>query len=239
MTGKPNKRAFMPTRWGEPTKIVIENNYFGSNPAIYNFFELNCAVSNGSKFNGNTFSKEAAYHNFINFYDVESGTENKHTVIEIKNNTFDCGDNCNPFRIGCKGAPQYVDFYVEGNKYTADPATDPAWTGLFFIQPYAKETEDLGGISIYLKNNDIGNNKLFYYWAWDTDAQLITLDESKLPNIFVWDDVLKTYTRVSLLDDLDESIYNREVVPLLTPTEESNASAEPDTTGSGSNAGEE
>lgn len=225
---KPTKRAFQPNRWGKPTKLVIENNYFGPSPEIYNFFELNCAVSDGSKFNNNTFVKEAAFHNCFNFYEVESGTEDKHTVIEISGNTFDCGTDCNPIRIGCKGAPQYVDFFIEDNTYTADPETDPAWTGLFFIQPYVKQTEDMSGIYIYLKNNHIGDNQLFYYWAYPTDAQLIDLEESKLPKVFVYDEELKEYTRVSLLDNLDESIYNREVKPLLEA--ETTPTTEPETT---------
>ena len=230
--------GFRPNRWNKSTKLVIENNYFGPNAVfepgvssgVYNLFELNCSIADGSKFNNNTFVKESCYHNMINLYQVDSGTEDKHSVIEIKNNTFDCASECNPFRVGCKGAPEYVDIFVEGNTYTADENTEPEWKGLFFIQPYDKATEDLGGISIYLKDNVVpSDSKLFYYYAGTSQAQLHDLEETKLPNVYIWNDDLGDYVKVNVADYMDTSTYAREVAPLLSTQEQPTPEPTPET----------
>ena len=217
--------GFKPERWGKSTKLVFENNFFGDNTVyeedvqsgIFNFFELNCAVANGSKFNNNTFVKGSCSHNMINFYQVEDGTEETPTVIEVKNNVFDCAIDSNPIRIGCKGAPKNVEFYFEGNEYTPDPGTDHDWTGLFFIQPWTTETTDMGGISIYLKHNVINDDaQLFYYDAKPgRDVKLVTLDESLLPKVYLWDDSINDYRKLSVLEYLDARTYEEELLPLM------------------------
>jgi len=228
--------GFKPERWGESTKLVFENNYFGENQVyiageqsgIYNFFELDCSVANGSKFNNNVFTKNAC-HNVINFYQVDDGTEQEPVVIEIKNNTFECLPDSNPFRIGCKGAPQNVRFYVEGNKYVPDPETEPDYVGLFFIQPYVKQTEDLSGISIYLKDNDVGDNPLFYYYAGKNDAKLIDVDETKLPKVFIYNNTKKTYEQVKVLDYAVGADTLAEIEAATAPDQEIPSSDTPET----------
>ena len=219
------QRAFAPTRWGESTKIVVENNYFGDCPDLYNTFELNCSVADGSKFNGNTFTKGASTHNFINLYQVDSGTEEKPVEIEIKNNTFDCGPDTNPIRIACKGAPENVKIYIEGNKYIVDPEMEELeYAGLFFIQPYDADTESLAGVTIYLKDNDIpdGINLFYYYSKMGRDTPLVTLNEELLPKVFLWETDENSnghWTQLSVLQYLSPYSKEKELDPLLAALE--------------------
>lgn len=217
------QRAFMPNRWGESTKIVVENNYFGDCPDLYNTFELNCSVADGSKFNNNTFVKGASTHNFINLYQVDSGTEDKPVKIEIKNNNFDCGTDTNPVRIACKGTPEHVEIYMEGNVYTCDEL-DESYSGLFFIQPYNDETVSLGGVTIYLKDNVIPENaNLFYYYAKvGRDTQLVTLNEELLPKVFIFEvdeDGNTGWKQLSVLQYLSPYSKEKELDPLLAALE--------------------
>ena len=221
----PNEapRAFRPNRWGESTKIVVENNYFGECPGLYNTFELNCSVADGSKFNNNTFVPEASTHNFINLYQVDSGTEDKPVVIEIKDNVFECSTDTNPIRVACKGAPKNVEIHIEGNKYICENL-DENYSGLFFIQPYNMDTEDLSGVTIYLKDNVIPENaNLFYYYAKDgVDSKLITLNEELLPKVFIFEvdeDGNAGWKQLSILQYLSPYSKQKELDPLLAALE--------------------
>lgn len=219
--------GFSPFRWDRSTKIVIENSYFGPNQifksgeqsGIYNLLEMDCSLADGSKFNNNIFDREASSHNFINLYQVDDGTEEKHTTIEIKNNVFN-GRSDPPIRIGFKGDPQFVDLYIEGNKYVSEEGDDPGWTGLFIIQPYDLDTLNFSGLSIYLKDNDVGNDRLFYYYEGNSDnvRHLIDLDETMLPKVYLWDK--DGYKRISVLDYLDPSTAQTFLAPLLNVTPE-------------------
>ena len=236
--------AFQPERWGEATKIVVENNYFGDCPNLYNTFELNCSVADGSKFNGNTFTKGASTHNFINLYQVESGTEEKPVEIEIKNNTFDCGPETKPIRIGFKGAPENVKIYIEGNKYIVDPETeDLDYTGLFFIQPYNTDTESLAGVTIYLKDNDIpdGINLFYYYSEIGSDTPLVTLNEALLPKVFLWETDENSnghWTQLSVLRYLSPYSIENEFDPLMAELEVTDDSGNSGDSGNSDDSGD-
>ena len=194
-----NKMGFMPNRWDLPTKVVFNNNYFGDNPGIYNLFELNCAVKDGSSFSGNTFTKGAASHNFINLYQLDDNA-----TINIDNNSFDCGPDTNPIRIAAKDiidpdtgerrGPKNVVVNIRNNTYSGD-IQYPDWAGILFFQPYAKGTSDFSGITVNISNTTTTNtaegadgaeiSQLLYYYAGPKDAQLLDAEGTKMPHVFI------------------------------------------------------
>lgn len=183
--------AIMPNRWNKPTKIVFNDNYFGANPGIYNLMELNCAVSDGSSFSGNTFVREAASHNFINIYQLADNS-----TINIDNNKFDCGPDTNPIRIAAKDvvdpetgeahAPRNVVVNIRNNTYSGQ-IDYPDWAGILFFQPYGKSTSDFSGITVNISGtvNNTGVSQLLYYYAGPNDAQLLDENGTKMPNVFI------------------------------------------------------
>lgn len=200
------KMGIMPNSWDKSVKIVFENNYFGDNDGIYNLMELNCSLADGSSISGNTFSEHSCTHNHINVYQVDDNA-----TININNNVF--AHSANGIRIGCKGAPKGVTINITGNRYdSTDTSDDGAWAGLFFIQPYGKQTTDMSGITINVSGNvnNSGIEQLFYYYAGVNDAQLVA--DRKLP-------VVKINGEAVSFEDypIDPSTKARE---LPTPTEE-------------------
>ena len=180
--------GFMPNRWNKPTKLILKDNYFGDNPGIYNLFELNCAVKDGSEFSGNTFTKGAASHNFINLYQLDDNA-----TINIDNNSFDCGPDTNPIRIAARDvvdengeahAPQNVVVNIRNNKYTGD-IQYPDWAGILFFQPYGKSTSDFSGITVNISGTVTDIEQLVYYYAGKNDAQLLDEAGSKMPHVFI------------------------------------------------------
>ena len=60
-----------------PAKLVVENNFFGSNPTsgsnkMYNLIEPNAKLKNGSSVSDNYFVSDCCCHNFMNIYGCET-----------------------------------------------------------------------------------------------------------------------------------------------------------------------
>ena len=153
--------------------IQIEDSYFGSNPnnesnKMYNLFELNTKLANGSCFNNNYFKKEACTHNIINLYDVANGAK-----IDVEYNVFEY--SANAVRVGFINAPSDVTLTLQSNTYY-ETDTDPDWAGILLIQPYANRTETLYGVRININNTtytgDV-NTQLWYQYCGSTDTQLV------------------------------------------------------------------
>ena len=222
-----NKMGFMPNRWNEPTKVVFNNNYFGDNPGIYNLMELNCAVSNGSSFIGNTFTRGAASHNFINLYQIADGA-----TINIDNNNFDCGPETNPIRIAARDipdpetgelrAPRDVVVNIRNNTYTGQ-IEDPEYAGILFFQPFDRLTSDFSGITVNLSGNVTSPDvdQLFYLFLTnkkvasgafrDTQFMDNPTDTSRFPTVFVNGKKLtdeEMLARVVCWDDVSRSMVS-------------------------------
>ena len=163
-------------QWTTPAVVNIDGNYFGDNTGVYNVFELNVPLKDGSSFSNNSFSADAGSHNMINIYAVDDNAN-----IDIKDNYFE--KSANAIRFGTKGSPVDVTVNIEGNSYTTTDS-DVAYAGLLLIQPYAKATEDMGDVVINLDDTDnqSGIEQIWYYYAGTGDAQL-TVDQR--PKVYI------------------------------------------------------
>ena len=171
-------------QWDTPAKVVVEGNYFGNNTGVYNVFELNVPLANGTSISDNTFSASSGSHNMINIYAVQNNA-----TVNVKDNYFE--KSANAVRFGTRGAVNNVIVNIDNNAYTTTDS-DTAYAGLLLIQPYGAATTDMGGVRINLDNTDnqSGVDQLWYYYAGASDAQL---DVDQRPKVYV-DGVLDPYT---------------------------------------------
>lgn len=163
------------------TKLVIEHCYFGSNPAVdgnkmYNLFELNCKLADGSRIANNFFTKENCTHNVINIYDVEDGA-----TITIEGNEFEYSGNA--IRLGMIGEPNCT-FNINANTYhETDMSEDGAYAGLLLIQPYGTRTTSMANVTINLDNTHRNDElQLYYVYCGGSDTQL---DDTTKPKVYV------------------------------------------------------
>lgn len=180
-------------QWNTSTKLVVDGCYFGDNTGIYNVFELNTPIANGSSINNNYFSAAVGSHNVINIYSVEDGAE-----VDIKDNHFEM--SASAARIGIIGDKMAI-FNFENNSYDATDMTDsdgdgvPEWAGLITIQPYGNQTISMKDIEINIDNTIISPSipqQLFVYYSNTTDTQL---DDANKPTVNV-DGVKEDWTNL-------------------------------------------
>ncbi len=164
--------------------INISGCYFGKNQSIegkniYNLFELNGPLKDGTVIENNYFEEGCSIHNDINIYQVEEGA-----TITIRNNTWE--RSMNGIRIGIKGEPKCT-INIEGNRYMAtDP--DPDYAGLLIIQPYGKQTTSMANTTININNTTFDGAvtgepfQLYYMYAGSADMQFT---KSNVPTISV------------------------------------------------------
>lgn len=162
---------------GTGTVVDIEGCYFGTNTSndtgsIYNFFELNTKLADGSKINNNYFAKSVCSHNVINIY---SACDN--ATIEVAHNHFEY--SANAMRIGIKGNRQNVCVNVHDNVYDeTDTSDNGIWGGLVIIQPYGTQTTSFSGVTLKLDNNKGPGGQVvyaFYNKSGDTVMNADTL----------------------------------------------------------------
>lgn len=164
--------------------LAITDCYFGKNQdngskKMYNLFELNGVLKDGTVFEGNYFEEGCSTHNDINIYAVEEGA-----TITIRNNTWE--KSANGIRIGIKGEPKCT-INIEGNRYMTTDA-DPVYAGLLIVQPYNKATTSLANAVINISDTtfdgavDGEDYQLYYMYAGANDMQLTP---SKVPTITV------------------------------------------------------
>lgn len=165
-----------PNQWGTPVKLVVEGNYFGTNTGVYNVFEINAPLADGSSISDNYFAAAAGSHNIINIYAVDD-----YSNVKINNNHFE--KSANAIRIGTKGDVKKSVINVENNAYdTTD--SDTNYAGLIIVQPYGTATKSMGDLRINVNNttNNSGVSQLVYYFANPTDAQL---DYVNKPSVYI------------------------------------------------------
>lgn len=163
------------------TKVVIENCYFGSNEAVdgnkmYNLFELNCKLANGSRIANNYFTKENCTHNVINIYDVEDGA-----TVYIEGNEFEYSGNA--VRLGMIGEP-HCKIVLDNNSYhETDISADGVYAGLVLIQPYGKRTTTMENVTVEINNTKKEDDyQLYYIYCDANDTQL---DETTEPKVYI------------------------------------------------------
>ena len=160
-------------QWSDPVLLIVDGCYFGDNTGIYNVFELNVPLQDGSTISNNHFTAAVGSHNIINIYAVEDGAN-----IYITDNYFEL--SASAARIGIKGDKTAV-INFDGNSYDATDMYDEEgdldyeWAGLITIQPYGTQTIPMKDIEINIDNTIIRSDipqQLFVYYAKATDAQL-------------------------------------------------------------------
>lgn len=168
-----------------PVKLIIENCYFGTNGtnsigSIYNGFELNCTLKDGSSISNNYFAAEVCTHNVINIYAVEEGA-----TVYINNNHFEY--SANAIRIGIKGEPTCT-IVCDGNSYDATDTVYVDYAGLLLVQPYGKQTTSFANCTIKINNTIHSDDlQLYYLYAGAGDTQFT---DSNKPTIIV-DEVIE------------------------------------------------
>ena len=164
-----------------PSKLTVSGCYFGMNNEegetnkVYNLFELNGPLKDGSTIEGNYFEKGCCSHNDINIYEVEDGA-----TINIKNNSWE--RSANGIRIGIKG-DKHCTINIKNNIYYSTDEDNPEYAGLVLIQPYAKSTTSMEHIVINIDGTiHKDDHQLFYLYAGPNDMQF---DEYNVPTINV------------------------------------------------------
>ena len=164
----------------ESTKFEFDGCYFGSNPnkgnnKLYNLFEINGRIADGSSFSNNYFAKDCCTHNMLNFYEVEDGA-----TITVDNNVFEYSGNA--MRIGFKGNAK-ATININNNEYKeTDTSLDGIYAGYFLIQPYGKKTESFENVVININNMKKPEGQIGYVYCGSEDTQLT---DKQLPTVKV------------------------------------------------------
>lgn len=164
----------------EATKFNFEGCYFGSNQAVgsnklYNLFEINGRIADGSTFSNNYFTKDCCTHNMLNFYEVEDGA-----VINVDNNVFEY--SANAMRVGFKGNAK-ATININNNEYKeTDTQLNGDWGGYLLVQPYGKQTESFENVTININKMKKPEGQIGYIYCGSNDTQLT---EDQMPKVFV------------------------------------------------------
>ena len=181
------------------TKIEIDDCFFGAfkstNGRIYNLFEMNCKLKDGSSFTNLYFQDGCSVNNDICIYGVEEGA-----TITISNNIWE--NSANGIRYGAKLAPT-ANILIANNTYKATP--DGEYAGLLLIQPYNKQTTSMAGATIKITNTKkAGNEHIYYMYAGTND---MAFKSDTLPTVYVNGvktnpvDVYLNYTGIPVEDE--------------------------------------
>lgn len=180
--GSASKTYFLKGLSTEPTKVTIENCYFGDNPKtaskVYNMFEMNFPLRTDSKISGNYFTKDACTHNFINIYGVVDDA-----VIEINDNVFEYSGSA--IRLGAKGSPKNCTININNLTYNStDESEDCKWAGMMIVQPYKHDTVSMEGIRVNINNvKRKDTHQLYFVYSSPSTGTLLT--EENAPHVFV------------------------------------------------------
>lgn len=145
------------------TKLIVEGCFFGKcGEKLYNFFELNGKLADGSSISRNYFDGKCCTHNQVNIYNVMDDA-----TINVNSNYMAS------IRIGPKGEPQNVKINVKSNEYNVIDTSDPDWINMVIIQPYGGQTKSFNGVTINVDgtNTSVPDNKLVYIYAGGTDTK--------------------------------------------------------------------
>ena len=164
--------------------LNISGCYFGKNPAngsnkMYNLFEINSILKDGSIIENNYFEKGCCGHNDINIYQAE-----ENSTIIIRNNYWEY--SANGIRIGIKDEPK-CNVIIENNTYR-ETDTEPGWDGLLLIQPYGKATTTFKNLTVIMNKTVYEGAKpgedyqIFYTYSGGGDTPLT---EYNVPTVVV------------------------------------------------------
>lgn len=155
-----------------PVKIVIEHCFFGKNDdKMYNLFEMNAKLKDGSSFSDNYFTKSCS-HNFINVYGADEGA-----VIDINDNVFEY--SYSGIRIGVKGEPE-CRINMARNVVMDSERGD--YEGVALAQPYGTSTTSFANMTIVLNGNTCVGEQQFYAYSGSKDTMM---DESTMPKVII------------------------------------------------------
>lgn len=202
ITPSTNRDYLISTSNGASTKLTIDRCFFGSykegSGRIYNLFELNCNLKDGSSITNNYFQKGIAANNNICIYNV-----NEDSTITISGNIWEFSGN--GIRIGTKNNPRYT-VMISNNEYKSTFETENVdYAGLLLIQPYGKQTTSMSNATIKISNTKrYDKNHIWYMYAGINDMAF-TIDN--IPTIYV--DGVK-------VDPLSEYIYEIPYTPTKT-----------------------
>ena len=145
-----------------PMLLKITDNIFGDqNANSYNLIDVYAKLKDGSSISGNTFSAACCVHNQISLYGLADGA-----TINIDDNYAAVSKNM--VRIGFKGAPVGM-VNMNANQYDETDA-DPAWAGLFLVQPYGKNTSSFAGLTIKVNKTVKPEGQIGYLYAGGSDT---------------------------------------------------------------------
>lgn len=162
-----------------PVKLVVENCFFGSNPAsgsnkMYNLFEPNAKLENGSSFSNNYFKADCCTHNICNIYGCVDGA-----IVNVNENYFELN---NSVRIGVKGdAACIINIkynFIDSN----NPTGSPDYDGIACIQPYGKQTTSFANMRVVLSGNVLPEGQIIYAYSGSADTMM---DETTIPEVIV------------------------------------------------------
>lgn len=192
-------RAYLIHTDSGATKINVKDCFFGAykkeNGNIYNLFEMNCKLKDGSSFEDIYFQNGSSKNNDICIYGVDEGA-----TITIKNNTWE--NSANGIRYGAKLNPTST-IIIDGNTYKATDEGD--YAGLLLIQPYGKQTTSMARATIKITNTKKAGNEHVYYMYAGTDD--MPFKAELLPTVYVDGvktnpvDVYLNYTGVPVEDE--------------------------------------
>lgn len=156
----PTKKSMGITLTGD-TKLVVEGCFFGANnDKLYNFFELNGKLANGSSISRNYFVAGCCTHNQVNIYNVEDDA-----VVSVNSNYLGSS------RIGVKGSPKCTIEFIS-NEYI--PAADAGeWINMVLVQPYSSETVSMNDVVIKVADTKtaVAADKLVFLYAGGKDTK--------------------------------------------------------------------
>lgn len=147
-----------------PMLVKIDHNVFGDQTQYsYNLIDVYSKLKDGSSISNNEFTDQCCTHNQISLYGIDTGA-----TIAISNNHAEVSKNL--VRIGFIGTP-IGTVIMDSNSYDATDA-DPAYAGLFLVQPYGKETLSFSGTTIKVDNTKAPSpiQQIGYIYAGASDT---------------------------------------------------------------------
>lgn len=147
-----------------PMLVKIDNNVFGDQTQYsYNLIDVYSKLADGSSISNNEFTDQCCTHNQISLYGIDTGA-----TVTISNNHAEVSKNL--VRIGFIGTP-IGTVIMDSNSYDATDA-DPAYAGLFLVQPYGKETLSFSGTTIKVNNTKAPSpiQQIGYIYAGASDT---------------------------------------------------------------------
>lgn len=173
----PNSRNYWLKINGDiPVRIQIEHCYFGKNPAkVYNLFEMNAALMDGSGITDNYFTAGCCSHNTVNIYGADD-----EATIHVDRNIFE--ESAGTVCISVKKAP-VCSIEICGNRVDANKQDkSEMWYGLCCIQPFATETETFANMTVILDGNELPCEQIIYGYSGSNDTRL---DETSAPTVTI------------------------------------------------------